>query len=694
MNQHAMKNETQYGHLFEISAPSFDKTAKLPKTRREDVVEVLHNVELIDPYQWLEDQESPATREWIKMQNDYARPVLKRFPGRGAIEKRLGELTEHDVLTRPVEADGFYFYLKREKGHQQFAIYQQNVKTGEETRLIDPMDLDKEGNVSVEIVDVSKDASLMAYAIREGGEDEVVIRVFDLKKMDKTMDYIPKGRYYGVSITPDNRGFYYTKNDVNPPVVLYHEIGDDVTGDREVFKKSIPGARFAFSLLSEDGRYLVVHLSSGPSEIKVFVKDLEKGEQFIPLFFDVKARFTAIPGGDTLFVETDWEAPNGRILAVDLKSEEFCEWFEIIPEMEDAVIENFAPVGGKLMLGYLKNVRSRILVFDGYGNRLEEVDFPHYGNSGAITGRWSEKDAFFTYSSFHVPSTIFRYDLDRMTKYNWWSPDVPVDDGIFVLKQEWYESRDGTRVPMFILHHRDMKKDGDNPLLMTGYGGFNISRAPTFMKNAVVWVENGGVFALPNLRGGGEFGEEWHRAGTFERKQNVFDDFIAAAEYLVEEGYTNPERLAVSGRSNGGLLVGAVATQKPELFRAVVCAYPLLDMLRYHKFLVGRFWVTEYGSPEDPEQFKYLLEYSPYHNVKKGADYPAMLFVTGDADTRVAPLHARKMTAIMQALGAGRKPVMLLYDTTNGHIGTKPARKEIVDATDVLSFLFMELGGR
>jgi prolyl oligopeptidase len=333
-----------------------------------------------------------------------------------------------------------------------------------------------------------------------------------------------------------------------------------------------------------------------------------------------------------------------------------------------------------------------VRICDVDGKPAGEISFPAIGTVSGVSGRWGSDEAFFSFSSFHIPTTIYRYEVSTGRKSVWARLEVPVDSETMELEQVWYKSKDGTEVPMFLLHKKGIALDGNNPVLLTGYGGFNISLTPRFRATAVAWVEAGGVFAIPNLRGGGEFGEKWHEAGMFGNKQNVFDDFIAAAEWLIENKYTNPGRLAIAGGSNGGLLVGAALTQRPELFKAVVCSYPLLDMLRYHKFLVARFWISEYGSSDDPEQFKYLYEYSPYHNVKKGVKYPAVLFVTGDADTRVAPLHARKMAALLQASTGSEEPVLLKYDTKAGHAGGMPVEKQIEDSTDMLSFLFWQLG--
>jgi prolyl oligopeptidase len=439
---------------------------------------------------------------------------------------------------------------------------------------------------------------------------------------------------------------------------------------------------------------ITVFHGSAASQTELYLQNLVDGAPIEPLVTDISARFLGAFGGDQLFVQTNWEAPRGRILAVDLKNPSRQNWKEIIPA-GNATIRSFSAVGGRLLVSYLDNAVSELKLFSAAGKHLKDVLLPTAGSVSEMSGRWSSKGAFFSFTSFAVPPLVSFYDFDKETPLIWKPSQVPIDFDRFTLKQVWYQSRDKTRIPMFLFYASETPLHGANPILLTGYGGFNQATAPTFSAMAVVWVESGGILAVPNLRGGGEFGEDWHRAGILEKKQNVFDDFIAAAEWLIKKGYTKPNQLAIAGRSNGGLLVGAALTQRPDLFEAAVCGYPLLDMLRYHKFLVAPFWISEYGSAEEIEQFKYLRAYSPYHHVKAGVKYPAVLFVSGDSDSRVDPLHARKMTALLQSASVSGKPVLLLYDLQSGHVsGARPVSKVIKDATDELSFLFWRLGER
>jgi prolyl oligopeptidase len=469
-------------------------------------------------------------------------------------------------------------------------------------------------------------------------------------------------------------------------------MGSDPTDDVEVFGEGYGPEKIISCKISPNGRYLVLSVSYGSSgRSEYYLKDLTASDTVEVVVKDIDAAFDGLFAGDVFLVSTEWEAPNGRIFAVDLENPSFDKWREILPEGK-AVIKSFSAAGGKIFVNYMENVVSRIKVFDIDGKLLDEIEFPTLGSVGYVHGRWESNDAFCTFSSFHVPSTTYRIDVEKGTLSVWDQLKVPVNSEDFVVKQEWYSSKDGTRVPMFIVHRKDLELNGSNPVLLTGYGGFRGKSTPYFSVMAVIFAEHGGVYALANIRGGAEFGEEWHQAAIFEKKQNTFDDFIAAAEHLIEQGYTNSQKLAISGGSNGGLLVGAVANQRPELFKAVVCTYPLLDMVRYHKFMMGHYWTTEYGSADNPDQFDYIYKYSPYHNVKANVPYPAFLFVTGDSDTRVAPLHARKMTALLQKEKGADSPIMLLYLTKSGHSGGTPVRRKIENLVDEMGFILWQLG--
>ncbi|MFI5268673.1 MAG: prolyl oligopeptidase family protein, partial [Chloroflexota bacterium] len=443
--------------------------------------------------------------------------------------------------------------------------------------------------------------------------------------------------------------------------------------------------------LSDDGRFLValvLHGSAG-SQTEVYVADLAGDGNFRTLVNDIPARFFPTIAGQDLLLHTNWQASNWRILRLPLADPSRERWQEIVAG-SDAVIQGISVAGDHVFANYLQDVSSRVEVFTIEGAPVRHISFPTLGTISGITGRWGEEEAFYLYTSFAIPPTIYRYTTRDGSQAEWFRQQAP-PAGDAVVKQVWYQSKDGTRVPMFVVHREGLPLDGARPTLLTGYGGFSASMTPAFSAGAALWVEQGGVYAVPNLRGGGEFGEAWHRAGMLEQKQHVFDDFLAAAEHLIAQGYTQPAKLAIRGGSNGGLLVGAALTQRPDLFRAVVCSYPLLDMLRYDRFLVAQYWVAEYGSASNPEQFPYIAAYSPYQHVEPGTEYPALLMISGDLDTRVDPLHARKMTARLQA-GGTSQPVLLLYHTKSGHLGGLPLRQVIDDAVDEYSFLFAQLG--
>lgn len=666
-----------------------------PPTRTDNVRENLHGVEITDPYRWLEDQRSPETRRWIDAQNAYTQSVLGRLPGREELKRRLTELIRIDSIGTPVERGGRYFFTKRRADQDLSVIYMRKGLKGADEVLIDPHPMSADRTTSVGILDVSKDGRLMAYGVRLGGEDETSVRLFDVDGRKDLPDQLPRARYFGISFKPDKSGFYYTRYGKEGPRVFYHALGSDVARDTELFGKGYGPDKIIGAGLSEDGRYLLIQVSYGAGARKneIYYQDAINQGPIVPLVNDLNAKFQGRIAGDHLYMQTDWESPNGRLLDVDLKNPARNNWREIVPTGKNSM-QGFSLAGGKIFINYLENVTSRVRIFDASGKQVREISFPTLGSVSNMSGRWNSNEAFFGFNSFDIPPTIYRYDVTKGSKDVWARLNVPVKSDEMEVKQVWYESKDKTRVPMFLVHRKGIKLDGSHPTLLYGYGGFNVSETPGFSARAAAWVEGGGVYALANMRGGGEFGEEWHRAGMLEKKQNVFDDFIAAAEFLIRSGYTQSSKLAISGGSNGGLLVGAALTQRPELFQAVVCSVPLLDMVRYHKFLVARFWVPEYGSSDDPEQFKYIYAYSPYHQVKPGTKYPAVLFVSGDSDTRVDPLHARKMTALLQTATGSGKPVLLNYDTKAGHSGGKPTGKLIEDLTDEMNFLFWQLGAK
>ena len=666
-----------------------------PDTAVDNVVETLHGVEITDPYRWLEDQTSAQTREWIVTQNAYREQVMGAAPDGSALESRLTELYAVDTISTPTQRGNRYFFTKRAADQDLSVLYVRRSAAGFDEVLMDPHGMTPDQSLSVQYADVSADGRLAAYRVRRGGQDEVEVRFIDVDSGEHLGDALPRARYFNVSITAEGTGVYYDKMTDEGPRVFLHNFGEPGDTDRLVFGRSYGPEKIISSDLSANGRYLLITVLHGAAATRteLYFRDTWTGTQVYPIVNDIDATFYGVIAGDILFVRSNWEAPNHRVLAADLRSPAPDHWTEIVAE-GDTVIESIATAGGHLLVQALSHVQPRISVYEPDGTLARTVEFQALGALGTstvdgnfVSGSWDNDRAFYAVSSLAEPTTIHSFSVSSGRHETWARLDAPLDRRDFEIEQVTYTSKDGTLVPMFVAHRRGLELNGNNPTLLTGYGGFNVSMLPSFNPFAIVWMENGGVWALPNLRGGGEFGEAWHRAGMLENKQNTFDDFIAAAEWLIDSGYTNPSKLAVRGGSNGGLLVGAAITQRPELFAAMVCTYPLLDMLHYHQFLVAGFWVPEYGSSENSLQFEYLATYSPYHRVRSGENYPAALFVTGDGDTRVAPLHARKMTALMQAETGSSNPVLLMYDTEAGHSGGRPVTDMVAELTEELRFL-------
>ncbi|HET7185612.1 MAG TPA: prolyl oligopeptidase family serine peptidase [Terriglobales bacterium] len=671
------------------------QTPKPPATPVHEVTDDYHGVSITDPYRWLEDQNSPETRSWIDAENAYTQKVLSQFTGRSGLRSQIEKVLKIDSIGMPARRGDRYFYLRR-RADQNLDMLCMREK-GKETVLVDPNTLAPDGSISVVTMGGSEDGNLLAYGQRKGGADEVAVTLLDINSLKPLADSFPVARYGSFHVTPDHKAIYYTKYTpgVGPRAYL-HTMGGDVASDKEIFGHENGAGDFIAADLSPDGRYLVLEVSHGSAAEKteLYFQDLKSGAPIHTIVNDINANFSFDLAGNHVYVRTNWQAPNSRLIDVDLRHPARAGWKTIIPETSSAM-ENVTAAGGKLFVSYLQNVVTHIKVFDPTGKFLRDVELPEIG-SAAVVGRWNQDEVFYRFSSFSTPRAIFSYSASTGKQSEWARVTVPIPTEQLQTEQVWYESKDGTRIPMFLVFRKGTAPDEHLPLptLLTGYGGFRISETPSFSPMAAVWALSGGVYARPNLRGGGEFGEKWHKAGMLRDKQNVFDDFTSAAEWLIEHKYTNPAKLAITGGSNGGLLVGAALTQRPDLFRAVVCSYPLLDMLRYEKFLVARFWVPEYGSAADSaEQFKYLRAYSPYQNVKKGTKYPAVMFVTGDSDTRVAPLHARKMAALMQAENGDSNPILLRYDTSAGHSrGGVAINKQIDEMTDELGFLMSQLG--
>jgi prolyl oligopeptidase len=672
-----------------------------PSTAVKPVTEDIHGTTITDPYRWLEDAKSPETRAWIDSQMKYTEKYLSEVKIRPEIVRELTKLERVETYGIPVERGGNYFFKKRLADENQGSIYTRHGLHGQDERLIDATKLSADQNTSVQINDISKDGALLVYGVRAGGADEEAVHILDVTKNRELPDSLPTARYDGVQLSPDKLGLYYARFDPAGTLVFYHRLGTANTTDELIFGKSFQGERFGpmeliGAEITENERYLMITVIHGvpPKRVDVYVKDLRQADSPIrPVIRGIDNRFTPVNYGDDLYVLTDSNAPNYRVVKVELANPQPDRWTTVVPESKDVVF-GISIVGGKLFATGLHDVVTETRIFTLDGKAAGRIEYPTLGSATELMGRAESHEGFYSFESFTIPPAIYRYDVAAGKTEVFAKPTVPFASDEYEVKQVFYTSKDGTRVPMFISSKKGVKRDGNTPTLMFAYGGFLVDLTPAWNPEYAWWMEQGGFYAQPNLRGGGEYGEKWHKAGMFEHKQNVFDDFFAAAQYLVDEKYTSPLHLAIRGRSNGGLLMGVAMTQHPEMFGAIWCGYPLLDMIRFQNFLVGKWWTAEYGSSENAEQFPYLLKYSPYHNVKPGTRFPAIMFNTGDNDTRVDPLHARKMTALVQADNSGDRPILLHYQTISGHSSGVSITQAIEDTADELSFLWNEVTGK
>ena len=663
-----------------------------PPSRTDDFHETFHGVDLLDPFHWLENAESAETRGWIEAQNAYAHEQLDSRPIRPAIARRVAQMQEHDHIGAPELHNGFYFFARRGATQDLWSFYRRNASGSADELLLDPHSFGPPGT-SIAVLGISDSGSTIAFGVRQGGQDETDLRIFDVAAHRELPDHFPPALYRGLSFTHDGRGFYYAlENRQTGQRLLYHALGSEVGGDKEVFGQGLGSDVWVDPYVSEDGRYLLVSVQQGWAKGDLYLEKLDGGDAIHPLVKGLDGKFTPVFAGDSLFVETDWRAPKGRILRIDLSNPAQDKWREIVPASSDA-IDSYSVIGGKLYVTYLHNVASHIRIFSLEGKPLGEVALPGAGSAG-ISGRSDQSEGILFYSSYTTPYSLFRFDTATGKQTLWYRDAVPFSSSEYTTEQVWYRSKDGTQIPMTLIHRQGMTPDRNTPTILYGYGGFAISLTPDFESSIGWWIENGGLYAVANLRGGGEFGEEWHHAGMLDKKQNVFDDFTSAAEWLIDHRYTNPDKLAIWGGSNGGLLVAAALTERPDLYRAVICWHPDLDMVRYYKYTKDNNppALLEYGNGADPAQFKYLYAYSPYEHVTPGARYPAVLLESGDADTRVPPAQARKMTARLQTTTASGRPILLLYDAGQGHAGGQTTQQQIDEETNELTFVAWQLG--
>ena len=684
------------------------KPATPPKTEKRPLEENFHGTKVVDNYRWLEDGTNADTQKWVEAEMAYTRGLLDPLPGRDAIHKRLTELLSIGSITSPQMGGKYYFYTRREGMQNQPIVYVREGVEGKDRVLFDANQLAADGTIALDWYQPSENGRYLVYGTSSSGSEMSTLHIVETKTGTLLPDTIERTRAASIAWTHDNSGFYYTRYPKKGDVpegqemynrhVFYHELGSDPATDPPIFGEGRDAEDWPSVNLDNDGRLLLITVSQGWTKSELFLMDLKKGTPPTRITTGKNFLYSASVYNGRLYIVTNEDAPRYRVFMAEAGDYERDDWKELIPQTA-SVLQGVGVWGGKLFAQYEQNASSQLEIFDLNGNKLRDLALPTIGTVFASDGKWNRDEIFYGFYSFTVAPSVYRYDLKSGSTSLWAKVEAPsIDPAAYDVEQEWYHSKDGTRVPMFVVYKRGLKKDGHNPTLLTAYGGFNVSLTPSFSRTAYLWMEHGGVFAVANLRGGAEFGEDWHRAGMLDKKQNVFDDMIAAAEYLIAEKYTDKDHLAIQGGSNGGLLMGAMITQRPELFRAVVCQVPLLDMLRYQNFQIAKLWIPEYGSPDNPEQFKWLYAYSPYHHVKAEVEYPAILFMTADTDTRVDPMHAKKMAAEMQAEaknGASKtRPILLRIETKAGHGAGKPVTKQIEEFTDVYSFLFWQLGVR
>ncbi len=675
-----------------------------PLTRKVDQVDEYHGVQVQDPYRWLEDPDSDETKVWVEAENSVTFEYLNQIPVREKIKQRLTQLWDYEKYGIPFKEGNRYFYFKNDGLQNQSVLYALSSLDGEPKVLLDPNKLSDDGTVALSGIAISEDGNLMAYGLSTSGSDWQEWKVRDVETGADLSEHLKWIKFSGASWTHDGQGFFYSRydepneatklEDVNYfQKLFYHRLGTPQSEDVLIYHRP-DQKEWGFSGgVTEDGRYLIISVWRGtdPKNL-VFYKDLTNPDaEVVELINEFEASYSFIDNDGSIFwFRTDLDAPRGRVIGIDINNANRENWQEILPQV-DEVLEGVSLLNNQFVADYLKDAHTQIKIFDLNGNFVREVALPGLGSAGGFGGKRYDRSTFYSFTGFTTPPTIYRYDMVSGESSIFRQPQVDFNPDDYETKQVFYRSKDATQIPMFITHKKGMNLDGNNPTLLYGYGGFNVSLTPSFSVSQLVWMEMGGVYAVANLRGGGEYGEDWHQAGMKLKKQNVFDDFIAAAEWLIANKYTRPEKLAIAGGSNGGLLVGACMTQRPDLFGAALPAVGVLDMLRFHKFTIGWAWCSEYGSPEDPEEFKALYAYSPLHNLKDGIAYPATMITTADHDDRVVPAHSFKFAAALQAAHQGENPVLIRIETKAGHGAGKPTTKQIEEIADRWAFLVRSL---
>ncbi|GAB4381776.1 MAG: prolyl oligopeptidase family serine peptidase [Elainellaceae cyanobacterium] len=671
-----------------------------PASPQANHIDDYHGTQVADPYRWLEDPNSDATKAWIEAQNQVTFAYLDQISVRESLQQRITELWNYEKYGMPFRKGDRYFYFKNDGLQNQSVLYTLPSLDAEPRMLLDPNTLSEDGTIALSGLSISEDATWMAYALSASGSDWKEWKVRDIESGEDLPDHVKWSKFSGASWTLDHQGFFYTRYDepnsttqfeeINlSPKIYYHHLGTPQSDDVLIYERPDHKNWLLNGFVTEDGRYLIIGVRQGSaSENLIFYKDLTQPESaIVELISEFEASYDFIDNdGETFWIQTDLNAPRGRVVAIDLNAPDQSSWREVIPQAAET-LEGVGLLNNQFVASYLKDAHTQIKIFELDGSFTREVELPGLGSAGGFDGKRYDTETFYSFTGFTTPTTIYRYDMITGESTLFRQPTVNFNPDDYETQQVFYPSKDGTTVPMFLTYKKGLELNGHNPTYLYGYGGFNVSLTPSFSPSLIVWLELGGIYAVPNLRGGGEYGEDWHQAGMKHNKQNVFNDFIAAAEWLIDHNYTSPQKLAIAGGSNGGLLVGACMTQRPELFAAALPAVGVMDMLRFHKFTIGWAWCSEYGSPENSEEFQFLYAYSPLHNLKPGTAYPATLITTADHDDRVVPAHSFKFAAALQAAHQGETPVLIRIETKAGHGAGKPTAKIIEEIRDRWSFL-------
>ncbi len=678
------------------------KKITYPETKKVDTVDVYYGREIPDPYRWLEDDNSKETAEWVKSENEITRKYLEGIPFREDLKKRLTDIWNYPKYSVPFKEADHYFFFKNDGLQDQDVLYIQDALDDEPRVLLDPNKFSEDGTVALSNISVSNDGKYLGYSISRSGSDWNEIKVRDIETRKDLDDHLKWVKFSGISWKVN--GFYYSTYDKPKEgqklsgrnefhKVKYHKLGTSQEDDKLIYDDPEHALRNFRAQVTDDERYLFIYESESSSGNALYYKDLRKPNgEFVLIAPGFDNEFVVVDNiGDDILIKTNYNAPAWKLMKVNPRQISMDRWETLFPEKTE-VLQSVDLIGGRIVAEYMKDAYSQAFVYDYDGKMIEEMQLPEIGSLFGLNGEKDEAEAFYGFISFTFPSTIYLYDVsdNRSEVYKESELDFNADN--YYTKQVFFESKDGTKVPMFIIRRKDVVLNGNNPVLLYGYGGFNIPLTPNFSLGRLLFLEKGGIYVMVNLRGGGEYGEEWHEAGMKTNKQNVFDDFISAAEYLINNNYTNPDKIAMVGGSNGGLLVGACMTQRPELFEVAIPMVGVMDMLRYHKFTIGWAWASDYGTSEDSEEmFEYLLSYSPLHNIKEGVEYPATLVTTADHDDRVVPAHSFKFIATLQEKGAGDNPYLIRIETKAGHGAGKPTSKIIEQITDIYSFMMYNL---